>query len=373
MKRIPSCKRFTGYKPCRPDRNCWDEGCVDPIPTGVQILIVNLDAMGDVLMTTAQLPGLKRKFPESTIHWITLPVAAPLLANNPLVDRVYPYTFESLSILRAMKYDYAMNVDKSQRSGAIMEEVVANRKLGFGMNEEGKIYPFNEGAHYNFRLGMDDELKFKINQRTGEDYLAETFENDYQNDEYVFELTDEERAFAADYRRSAGIGADEYVVGFNTGCSTLFPNKKMRVDQHQTLIERLLGYGDMKIILLGGPEDERRNLEIAAPFGDRVVNTPTNEGVRRGACYESLADVVVTGDSFGMHLAVALKKHVIAWFGLSCWTEIELFGRGVKLHPEGLACAPCWKKVCPHNLECIDMIDLERIEREIRAHKEGRD
>jgi heptosyltransferase-2 len=73
-----------------------------------------------------------------------------------------------------------------------------------------------------------------------------------------------------------------------------------------------------------------------------------------------------------MHLAIALKKHVVAWFGLSCWTEIELFGRGVKLHPEGLECAPCWKKVCPYNLECIDMIDLERIEREIRAHKESR-
>ena len=61
-KEIPDCKRFTGYKPCFPNHNCWENGCKDNIPTGTKILIINLDAMGDVLMTTAQLPGIKRKF-----------------------------------------------------------------------------------------------------------------------------------------------------------------------------------------------------------------------------------------------------------------------------------------------------------------------
>ncbi len=69
-----------------------------------------------------------------------------------------------------------------------------------------------------------------------------------------------------------------------------------------------------------------------------------------------------------MHLAIALKKFVIAWFGLSCWTEIDLYDRGVKLFPEGLSCAPCWKKVCPNNLECIQMIDLERIVKETEKY-----
>ena len=48
LKKIPSCKRFTGYKPCFPDHNCFLDGCRDCIPTGVKILIINLDAMGDM-------------------------------------------------------------------------------------------------------------------------------------------------------------------------------------------------------------------------------------------------------------------------------------------------------------------------------------
>ena len=81
-KEIPSCKRFTGYKPCYPDHNCWTDGCKDNIAIGTKILIINFDAMGDVLMTTAQLPALKRKYPESTIHWITLGISAPLLQQQ---------------------------------------------------------------------------------------------------------------------------------------------------------------------------------------------------------------------------------------------------------------------------------------------------
>ena len=71
-KEIPSCERFTGYKPCYPDHNCWEDGCKDNLPIGTKILIINFDAMGDILMTTAQLPALKRKYPESTIYWVTL-------------------------------------------------------------------------------------------------------------------------------------------------------------------------------------------------------------------------------------------------------------------------------------------------------------
>ncbi|GAB4297199.1 MAG: hypothetical protein Kow0098_21200 [Ignavibacteriaceae bacterium] len=364
-KNIPHCKRFTGYKPCYPDHNCWEYGCKDLIPIGVKILIINLDAMGDVLMTTAQLPGIKRKFPESTIFWITQKNAAPLLFNNPLIDMIFEYNAESLSVLNEMKFDYVMNVDKSLRSGALLNSVKANNKLGFGINEDGKIIPVNEGAFYNYRLGMDDNLKFKINRKTGQEYLAETFELDYQKDEYVFSFTDEETDFIKRYKKDAGITENDKVVGFNTGCSELYPNKKMTVEQHIELIEKLLEKGKYKIALFGGPEDTERNNKIASHFGEKIINTPTNQGVRRGVCYESVADLIVTGDSLGMHIGIALKKYIVAWFGVSCWSEIELYNRGVKIYHPDLFCSPCWKKVCPYNLECITMLNLDRFVEEI--------
>lgn len=360
-KEIPNCKRFTGYKPCYPDHNCWEDGCKDNIPFGTKILIINLDAMGDVLMTTAQLASLKKQYPQSTIVWVTLKNAYRLLDNNPYIDTVYVYDAESISILQTMKFDIVLNVDKSQRSGALAMLVQAPVKRGFGINENGQIFPFNEGAYYNYKLGMDDHLKFKVNKVTGQEYLSETFEIPYERNEYVFEFNDEEKQFIAEYKKSIGIKDSDEIVGFNTGCSLLYPNKKMTIEQHQVLIDRFLKTDRFKVLLVGGPEDAERNKIIAEPFGDKIINTPTTDGIRKGACYESIPQVIITGDSFGMHLAIALKKYVIAWFGLSCWTEIDLYDRGIKLYPEGLFCAPCWKKECPYNLECIQMIDLDRM------------
>ncbi len=363
-EQIKTCKNFNGYKPCFPDHDCWQDGCKEHNPMGTRILIVNLDAMGDVLMTTAQLPAIKKKFPISTIWWITLKNAAGLLESNNYIDKVLIYDFESLSILNSIEFDIVMNVDKSMRSGALTMQVKAKERVGFGINEHAQIIPLNQGAEYNYRLGMDDHLKFKINKRLGQDYLAETFKLPYSRDEYVFNFTSHELEFIENYKQSIGINAGDEIVGFNTGCSNLFPNKKMTIEQHVVLIDKLLSFDRFKILLLGGPEDEERNAQIASEFTGKIINTPTREGVRKGACYENIPQLIITGDSFGMHLAIALKKFVIAWFGLSCWTEIDLYDNGVKLFPNGLFCAPCWKKVCPHNLECMQMIDLEKIVKE---------
>jgi heptosyltransferase-2 len=71
-----------------------------------------------------------------------------------------------------------------------------------------------------------------------------------------------------------------------------------------------------------------------------------------------------------MHAAIGLKKFVIAWFGVTCPQEIDLYDRGLKFIPHGLACSPCWKRSCPYNLECIAMIDLLGIVNAVRDYRD---
>lgn len=365
---IPDCKKFSGYKPCFSYKNCLENGCqedTDQNKIGVRILIIALDALGAVLSFTSILPSIKRKFPISTINWITLPSSEKILFNNNLIDKVWVWNDENRMILRQMKFDYLFNADKSNYACAFANEINSINKLGFLLNENGKIIPANLSAMYNYLLGNDDHLKFRQNQRTGIDIIHETFELDYQKDEYQFFFTDEEKEFIQSYKKEINYDPSKIYVGFNTGCSNLFPNKKMTIEQHIYLIQKLSKQESLKIVLLGGKEDTERNQQILSGLPENIqneiINTPTNLGLRRGACFMDIADVVITGDSFGMHLAIALKKYVIAWFGLSCWSEIELYGRGVKLYQENLECSPCWKRVCPYDLECIKMIDLDRI------------
>ncbi|MBN2571414.1 MAG: glycosyltransferase family 9 protein [Ignavibacteriales bacterium] len=368
--KIPKCKKFTGYKPCHHDHNCWSDGCKECEPIGTKILIINLDAMGDVIMTTSHLVEIKNKYKESSIYWITLKSSAPLLENNPLLDKVFIYDFESLSILSQMKFDIVINLDKSMRAGALIMSIQADKKMGFGINEDGKIFPLNKGSEYNYLLGMDDHLKFRINKRTKLDYVAETMEIPFNKNDYIFNFYPEELGHIEKYKKENSITPNDKIIGFNTGCSNLFPNKKMTIEQHIELISRFLDFKKFKIVLLGGPEDTERNKIIYSYFEEKIILTPTTEGIRRGACYINIPQLIITGDSFGMHLAIALKKYIISWFGLSCWTEIELFDRGIKLYSENLECSPCWKKVCPYNLECIQQIDLDKMVSETLSYFE---
>jgi len=364
---IPTCKHFTGYKPCFPDTRCYEE-CVAFEAIGTKILIVNLDAMGNVLLTTSLLPALKREYPESSIYWVTLKNAAPLLENISLLDRVYMWEPESWLVLQQMSFDLVLNVDKSQRSCAFTNSIRSKQKLGFGLNAHGQIVPLNKETEYNYRLGLDDKLKFRLNQKTVQQIQCEQFKLPYKRDEYMLTLSEKELEFCEAYKRQCGLDATGLIIGFNTGCSELYPNKKMTIEQHIILIEKLSQMQDDRLVLVGGPEDTQRNAEITRSVKEKVLNTPTTEGVRRGLCYINVCDVIISGDSFGMHAAIGLKKHVIVWFGVSCWTEIDLYERGKKLILHGLECSPCWKRSCPYNLECIQMIDLNMIVRHVREY-----
>jgi heptosyltransferase-2 len=362
----PQCRHFTGYKPCFPGTRC-DERCVDFDPIGTRILLINLDAMGNVLVTTSILPAIKKKYPESTITWITEKRTAPLLRHNPLVDRIFTWEPENWLILQQMTFDVLFNVDKSRRSGSLAMAVKAKSKFGFGMNAEGQIVPLSKEAYASYRMGLDDELKFRKNRKTVPELQCDQFKLEYRRDEYMLALSGEEEDFCRRYAAEHGLdGTGNVIVGFNTGCSELYPNKKMTIHQHITLIRMLSDVPGIKLVLLGGPEDTVRNAEIARRADGAVLSTPTAEGLRRGLCYENVCDVVISGDSFGLHAAIGLRKHVIVWFGVSCPQEIDLFDRGMKFIPAGLECSPCWKRECPYNLECIQMIDLDGIAREVR-------
>ncbi len=373
--RIPDCKHFHGYKPCFPGTDCLEE-CAFPAPRGKRILIINLEAMGNVLVTTTLLPALKRKFPVSTITWITLKNAYRLLDHNPLVDEVLVWEPEAWMKLAGRKFDLALNIDKAKNSCAFLMSVDAGKKAGYGLNADGIIVPVNREAEYNYRLGLNDELKFRVNQKPNTQLLTEAMGLSFKRDEYILNLSDEEEAFCRTYRRDVVDGGSSVpgrtVVGFNTGCSELYANKKLTLDQHVVLINQMAADPGLRVVLLGGPEDTERNAELVRRLGNKVVSTPTTEGIRRGLCYVNVCDVVISGDSFGMHASIGLKKYVIVWFGLTCPQEIDLFGRGIKLFPEGLACAPCWKRECPYNLECIQMVDLDAIVAAVREFARGK-
>ncbi len=354
------CILFTGYKPCKYKRkNCT--GCQHYKPYGTKILIINFGALGSILMTTTLLPAIKRKFPDSTIFWLTEKASLPLLNNNPYLFKVLEFNLENFLYLNSIEFDYIFNIDKSNLSGSIIKQLKSKNKLGFGLSDNGTIIPLNKEAEYLYRTGLDDELKFKKNKKTLPQMLAESFGLEYKKDEYVLNLDEKQKKFVQLYKIENNITPDDIIVGFNTGSSRLFPNKKLRIDHIIYLMEKIhKDFPEVKIALFGGRDETERNRIIEESVGFEIINTPTDKGLYYGIAVMDIADIVVSGDTLGMHIGIGLKKEVVVWFNVSCASEIELYGRGEKIISK-VECSPCWKPVCDKGLICLDNIDLDAI------------
>jgi ADP-heptose:LPS heptosyltransferase len=365
---IPRCKKFSGYKPCISYENCLENGCqMDSHDNrmGTKFLIISLGGLSNVLLNTSILRSIKNKFPESTIYWLTTEKQKPLLENNQYIDGIYFWNEMERMILRSMKFDYLLNAEKSINVCAFANEINANTKKGFLFNSDGQVIPADEDALYEYKLGIDDNLKFKENKKSKVQIIHKTFGLEYKNEEYVYNFTEQELKLIDDFKRQVHFDRTKFYIGFNTGSSLKFPDKKMTLGQHIYLINELLKNDYMRVVLLGGKEDTERNLEIYDAFDSetqkKIIYTPTNLGLRSGASFMNIPDVVITGDSFGMHIAIALKKYVIAWFGITPPMEVELYKRGAKIIPEATQTPAYASNGHNFNPELISESDLNKI------------
>lgn len=355
------CRIFTGYKPCKYKRPC--EGCPHYDQIKTRVCVVSLEALGAVLRSTVLLEPIRRKYPGAHITWVTYPSAKALLDNNPLIDRLLVVDGKTSQVLDHLQFDVLMAVDKSIEAGALAERIHAKEKLGFGLTPDGVIRPFNAEAQYQYDVGLDDHLKFKVNQKPETEQITESMAMPWARDEYVLGLSDDEKNEIASRRRQILQPGTKGIIGYNTGCSLLFPYKKFTVERSIEVIRMWRrDFPNYTVALLGGREDAERQAQMKAAFKDDhcVVNTPTGEGLRSGMLWMGAADMVLSGCSLGMHIAIALKKHVIAWFGVSCLQEVDLYDRGVRIQSE-VTCSPCWRKNCTNEPKCYNRVEPEII------------
>ena len=363
------CRWFSGYKPCKFKRSC--EACPHYKPVETRIAIVSLEAMGAVLRSTCLLQPILRKYPQAHITWVTLKQSAPLLAENPLIDRVICLGPASAAVLDFLEFDHLFGVDKSMEAGALVERMQAKKKWGFGLNPNGVIRPLNSFAHYQYEVGLNDEPKFFQNEKPETQQITETMGLRWERDPYILSLSPSEIRESERRREMilnlpfelGGKSKSEGIIGYNTGCSVLFPYKKFTVPRAvETIRQWRKSFPTYSIALLGGPEDHERQLEMKAAFADDpyVCNSPCRGGLRSGILWMNTSDVVFSGCSLGMHMAIGLGKKVVAWFGVSCIQEIDLYDRGVKLQAE-VSCSPCWKKSCDNEPKCFDQVSPQRV------------
>lgn len=365
------CRFFNGYKPCGRHATC-ESGCPAYQKRGAQVLLIHLGALGAVVRSTALLAPIRRRNPGAQITWITEAPAHRLFQGHPQVDRVLTTSESDLLELSVLEFDVAYIVDKSAKAWGIFKRTRAQQVFGFQALSTGAIAPITPAAQELWSLGLDDHKKFFENQKSEIQLITEALELNYQRDEYNLPLNEAERQLQAQRWGEWSEMGRKVVIGLNTGCAATLPAKKLSVENHRELIRKLEKDSSLSLVLLGGPEDTERNRQIGEQ--NSAWQSPTTAGLRDGLVSVAACDLVISGDSLGLHMAISQRKPVIAWFGPTCAHEIELYGRGQKILTQA-PCSPCWKRSCHKPVMCYDLVELDDIvdavQTQIRALRKG--
>jgi len=326
------CIHYRGDVPCVYRVNC--PYCIHYYPMGFRILIFKLGAMGDVLRTTSILPSLVKGMPKSEPNqyftWVVDPASKPLLENNPYIHRIWTLNEETMLRLQTEKFDMALCFDKDPRVTSLMKLCQADRKRGFIMGEEGNLHIANSKSEDALLLGLSDPYKFQQNEKSYQQIIHEMAETKEAGELYVLCFADDEIEKAHAQLNKLG-ATKKPLIGLNTGAGSVFPGKRWLTERWIELGKRLQAKTKGTIVLLGGPEEVERNKAIAAQLGNGCVDLGTDNPLRHFAAMVSLLDLVVTGDTMALHVALAGKTPVVAMFGPTPHQEVDLGGLGEKI------------------------------------------
>jgi len=354
------CRHYRGDRPCRAGvQGACPVGCGRYAPQGRRILIIKLGALGDVIRTAAVLPGLKERWPDSHVTWISRPNGARMLKNHPLIDRLLSFDAETLSHVEYERFDLCLSLDKEPGPAALAMRVDTPDSRGIGLSVYGTPTPLNPECEDYFLLGLDDELKFRGNTKSYQRLLYEALGLEYAGERYrLYPSRDAVEAARAFWER-VGVTRDDIVVGLNTGAGPVFANKNWPPEKYIELARAITERTDWRVALYGGPDEGELNHRIADACPG-VIDTGCRHDEQHFTALMQRGDVIVTGDTMAMHVAIALETPTIVLFGPTCDQEIDLYGLGEKLNA-GLDCSPCYRRRCDYSPNCMDALDVERV------------
>lgn len=349
------CRHYRGDRPCARNRLC--DGCAHYAPYRGRVCVIKLGALGDVVRTLCILPELRRQFPEAQITWVTKPNAQRLLAHHPMIDRLLVFEPVTCTQLTQEKFDLLICLDKEAEPCALANAIPASEKRGVGLSPAGTPVPFNAEAVDYFHLGLSDALKFHRNRRSYPRLVYDALGWDYDGQRYELPVDAAAAQRVRQRLMRAGWTPGQRTLGVNVGAGNVFANKMWPMAKTRRLIDAYHDrHPDVAVLLLGGPGERAVMDQIHAEL-PWTIHTGCDNDEQSFIALIDQCDVLFSGDTMAMHVAIARQKQAVVFFGPTCEQEIDLFGRGEKLIAR-TSCAPCYKRQCDERDRCLDAIPV---------------
>ena len=276
-----------------------------------KILLIRYSAIGDVVLATSIIELLRRNYPQSHLSMLVTPITAPIVEENPYLDRIIIYD-------RNKRFSYLKCV-----------KVLRQERFDLIASLQGKAGLLAFLTRAKYRVGFHQSLRYRYfyNLRSKKWYPEEHALHRYLNilqplniegeiPEPKIYLTKEEENVAEKALREKGVSKEDFLVGFNP--VSAYPAKEWLLKYYIQLGKELIERYNTKILIFG-KGDKRSSaicyqLEIALAKSENVLSLAGKTNLRQLAALAKCCRLFITGDTGPMHIAAAVGTKVLAFF-----------------------------------------------------------
>lgn len=329
-----------------------------------RILIVNLTRFGDLLQTSPTVAALRERHPGAAITLLAEKNFADVADGIPGIDHVHRAELDQLGRLllqggsalldgyrcaerlvgdlRGAGFDLAMNLSSSRMTAVFMGLLRIGDVRGWSMTPDG----FRVIRHPWARLFATMCLHRRFAAFNLVDYYRAMAGGGGATRRLAYDVDPVAAERAAALLQASGRRDGEPLVALQVGASKAI--RQWPAASFTALATELTRAG-ARVLLVGGNGDRPLAAAVAAAVGAGAIDTCGRTSVADLAALLARADVLVSGDTGPMHMAVAVGTPVVGlFFGPASPFDTGPYSADNVLLHAAVPCTPC-----DHNVTCL--------------------
>jgi heptosyltransferase-2 len=330
-----------------------------------RIIIVRMDRVGDVVLSSPAIRAVRNAYPDSHIAVLVRPYAREVVDGNPYVDEVITYDksgkekslfgkIRFIANLKNKKFDLAIILHPKNSSHIVAFLAGIPRRLGYDKKLGGlltkriphtKQYGLRHEIDYVLGLlryigvGSSDKSLYMPVNRPSEDRIKELFDKN-------------------------GISRNDMVITIHPAASCR--SRRWALERFAKSSDALAEKYGARIVIVSGPgEDKMAGDKVAKFMKSGALNLAGKTSISDLASILRRSKLLISNDSGPVHVSCAVGTPVIAIFGrkdrgLSPERWGPVGKRDVALHKDA-GCEICLAHNCKFGFKCLDMISVEDV------------
>jgi len=255
----------------------------------MKTLIVKIGSKGDVVRTTVLLSVLKEE-----IYWLATK-DVKILLNSKKITKNY-FIEDDLSELFKTEFDLIISLEEMKNILNIVKRIKTKKFIGAYLDKDNKInytadssYWYDMSKSSKFGIEKADELKMN-NKKSVPEILINMVGEEFSGQEYDIGVK---------------CKSTKGKIGLIDISKSIWPNKMWA---GYPKLANLLKQNGYEVVSLGIRDSLKEHIEDINNY-----------------------ELIVCGDTLGMHVALALKKKVVALFNCTPPNEVYDYGRMKKI------------------------------------------